>query len=199
MKTCCKCKCSKDLSLFYRNKSTKDGLSYECKECVKSAQAEYYEKNREVLRERNTNFIKRQSDAYISALKQKAKERNHKNGYSRKQWEKTKSDEFLLIKKRERDKAYRKKKKNSEGPKMGPKKPRSDKLPEDLRLIRKKERAKKHAINLPDSVIVNRIIYRRNIKRDVVNADLIDAYRSLVLIKRSLKNEKRQGNAARAF
>jgi len=34
-KTCCKCKQEKDIIEFYKNKSTKDGLAYECKRCKK--------------------------------------------------------------------------------------------------------------------------------------------------------------------
>jgi len=35
MKKCCKCKIEKDISNFSKNKSTKDGFSYECKSCKK--------------------------------------------------------------------------------------------------------------------------------------------------------------------
>lgn len=33
MKVCCKCKKEKDITEFHKNKSTKDGFAYECKEC----------------------------------------------------------------------------------------------------------------------------------------------------------------------
>lgn len=56
MKICCKCKQEKPKSEFYKNKSTKDGLSHECKECKKTWSAsksqyhkEWKAKNKEKL------------------------------------------------------------------------------------------------------------------------------------------------------
>lgn len=50
MKVCCKCKESKDISEFYRQKSRKDGLSPECKACEKQRKLEYYNNNLEHVR-----------------------------------------------------------------------------------------------------------------------------------------------------
>ena len=62
VKTCCMCKQSKPLSLFYKNKTKPDGFTYECKECIltlrrqqridnpsmnKEACKEYYQKNKD--------------------------------------------------------------------------------------------------------------------------------------------------------
>lgn len=38
MKKCCKCKAAKPLDQFGKNKSAKDGLAFECKECVRAYQ-----------------------------------------------------------------------------------------------------------------------------------------------------------------
>lgn len=45
-KHCSKCKRTKGYFAFYKNKSTKDGLSYWCKGCNANHQREYVEKNR---------------------------------------------------------------------------------------------------------------------------------------------------------
>lgn len=47
MKTCKKCNLEKELSLFYKNKSTKDGLNCYCKSCFKEIRKESYVKNKE--------------------------------------------------------------------------------------------------------------------------------------------------------
>jgi hypothetical protein len=47
MKTCKKCNLEKELSLFYKNKSTKDGLNSYCKICFKEIRKESYVKNKE--------------------------------------------------------------------------------------------------------------------------------------------------------
>ena len=45
MKTCTKCKIEKDICLFSKHKSTKDGHQYQCKECLK----EYRSLNKEKI------------------------------------------------------------------------------------------------------------------------------------------------------
>lgn len=48
LKKCSKCKVEKPCSEFYKNKSTTDGLNYQCKEC----KLEYNKKNIDKIRER---------------------------------------------------------------------------------------------------------------------------------------------------
>ncbi len=49
MKTCTKCKETKPLDGFSKDKSRKDGLSGQCKVCRKARNAKYYAKNREAF------------------------------------------------------------------------------------------------------------------------------------------------------
>lgn len=50
MKKCTSCKKILDIDLFYNNKSEKDGLSHECKECHKIKIRKYYVERRKKLR-----------------------------------------------------------------------------------------------------------------------------------------------------
>jgi len=40
-KTCTRCKIEKPQSKFYKNKTTKDGLRFDCKDCCNTAQKKY--------------------------------------------------------------------------------------------------------------------------------------------------------------
>lgn len=52
MKTCSKCKETKPLSEFSKNKRSKDGLDSRCKECVRAYSKYHYENNKEKYHER---------------------------------------------------------------------------------------------------------------------------------------------------
>jgi hypothetical protein len=60
-KICCRCKELKDISMFDKNSSTKDSLSFECKLCKK----EYRDKNKLRLKEYRTKNKVRLKEAYI--------------------------------------------------------------------------------------------------------------------------------------
>ena len=47
MKNCTKCKKQKPLEAFRKQRSTKDGLKYYCKECDNKTAKSYYQKNKE--------------------------------------------------------------------------------------------------------------------------------------------------------
>lgn len=49
MKTCCKCKASKELSEFYKHSSSKDGVQTVCKECQRAMHKAYANKKRDEL------------------------------------------------------------------------------------------------------------------------------------------------------
>ena len=52
MKTCSKCKESKDLNEFPPNKSQKDGLNRLCRECYNNYSSEWYSKNKDLHKNR---------------------------------------------------------------------------------------------------------------------------------------------------
>lgn len=55
-KTCSKCKETKPVSEFNKNRSKKGGLAYECKACVSEYSRRYYEANKEEERERSRRW-----------------------------------------------------------------------------------------------------------------------------------------------
>jgi hypothetical protein len=75
MKKCSTCKSEKDKSLFYADKSKKDGLSNVCKHCKKEYDTQYNIKNKKIISEKKS--IYRNENKEI--LKLKAKKRNFEN------------------------------------------------------------------------------------------------------------------------
>jgi hypothetical protein len=83
MKTCCKCKKSKKEKEFNKNISKKDGLSTECRLCVKNYKKEYYIKNKDNLLKKmkqwtkdNPKKSKLKNKKYYENNKEKIKERS---------------------------------------------------------------------------------------------------------------------------
>ena len=99
MKVCSICKEEKDLSCFNKNKSKKDGLSTDCKDCTKIYLEKYRSKNKETLTLKNREFKENNRDLINS----KNRERYH--NYK-------KTDSVFMDKKR---KANRKYKANNKG------------------------------------------------------------------------------------
>jgi len=52
MRKCYICKTSKNISEFYRDKYSKNGFAFRCKDCDKVIHREYYKKNKKVISER---------------------------------------------------------------------------------------------------------------------------------------------------
>jgi len=63
MKICNKCNLSKDFEFFYKRHTNKDGYRNTCKECEldskRKSNQKYYEKNKEILNEKNILFSKK--------------------------------------------------------------------------------------------------------------------------------------------
>lgn len=69
MKVCSICKIEKDLSCFNKNKSKKDGLSTDCRECARKYLEEYRSKNKEILTIKNRVFKENNRDLINSRNK----------------------------------------------------------------------------------------------------------------------------------
>ena len=71
MKLCTKCKTEKELSEYSKKKSSKDGLQYECKACVKQYDKQY--------RAENSERLKQQRKQYHAKYPEKIKAKNKAN------------------------------------------------------------------------------------------------------------------------
>jgi hypothetical protein len=56
-KYCSKCKKTKGVDLFAKNKSTKDGRQSVCKDCDNKRNKEYYQQHKEEILKRHTEWI----------------------------------------------------------------------------------------------------------------------------------------------
>jgi hypothetical protein len=77
MKTCTKCKESKELVCFFKNKSKSDGFNHQCKECALKGARKHRQANPEKLAEYQRK--------YQQANAEKIAERNRKHYESQKQ------------------------------------------------------------------------------------------------------------------
>ena len=68
-----KCKVSKSLESFYPHKKNKDGLSYNCKECISVQRKSYHSKNKVRLSEYSKEYRNRNEliNGYALATGQK--------------------------------------------------------------------------------------------------------------------------------
>lgn len=64
-KVCTKCKRELELSSFHNNKSTKDGLSYWCKECNRKQNTRYSQEHKEELKQNKIAWNERHKGNYI--------------------------------------------------------------------------------------------------------------------------------------
>jgi hypothetical protein len=71
MKLCCTCKEDKPVSLFYKNKTTKDGLYKQCIACVKH----YYVTNKTIINLKNNQYYQNNKEKHL----QKSKEYREQN------------------------------------------------------------------------------------------------------------------------
>jgi hypothetical protein len=78
MKTCSKCKASKELVCFGKNKSRSDGFTHYCKECFAEKKRKYRQANAEKLAEKNRKY--RQANAEKIA----ERERKYRQAYAEK-------------------------------------------------------------------------------------------------------------------
>jgi hypothetical protein len=81
MKTCLQCNIEKEYNNFHKDKSSKDGLKYKCKECVKKYDKkynnknlnkikQYYVNNKEKINNQSKQFYLENKENHISNCKQ---------------------------------------------------------------------------------------------------------------------------------
>lgn len=75
MKICPKCKKEKGFNDFHKHKRTKDGLACRCKECSLNDKKEYYEKNKDKVKEK----VKEYRDKNLDKVKENVKNHYNKN------------------------------------------------------------------------------------------------------------------------
>ena len=89
MKICCECKKEKDLSEFSKNKNSKDGLQYTCKNCCKqyrnlnkekisSKRKKYYKKNKDKILNKNKQYHKQNKEKRLEYYKEYRKQNKEK-------------------------------------------------------------------------------------------------------------------------
>lgn len=69
MKTCSKCKSSKSLSSFNKNKGRKDGLQSYCRDCEKKRKKDYYSKNKDKFLSYNRKHKRRRQENWVEFKK----------------------------------------------------------------------------------------------------------------------------------
>jgi exonuclease VII large subunit len=77
MKTCTKCRIEKQEEEFYKDRQKKDGLRYECKNCLKKYHKENQEKNRnrqKIYNKKNKEAISKKQKEYREKNKEKLKQ-----------------------------------------------------------------------------------------------------------------------------
>jgi len=111
MKICSKCKIQKDLSDFYKSKSSNDGLYSVCKECDKQRCLEYYKSNSEYIIKKkkeytmeNSESVKEYQNQYRSENKDKLKLIRESNKEYFKNWWDENKEKASIYGKRYRDK-----------------------------------------------------------------------------------------------
>lgn len=84
-KVCSKCGLEKELSSFCKNRKSKDGFAYRCKDCDKEYKKQYNETHKEFIRERCAYFRNRDSEL-IKKRKRESylRNREHCLAYSKK-------------------------------------------------------------------------------------------------------------------
>jgi 5-methylcytosine-specific restriction endonuclease McrA len=79
VKICIKCKIKKSLSEYHKKFDTKDGLRSICKKCRIVERAEYWKKNKEILKEKHKRYCKENKEIVrASKITYRAKKKNAK-------------------------------------------------------------------------------------------------------------------------
>lgn len=105
VKTCCKCKIEKNISLFGKLKNSSDGFRYDCNDCRK----EYREKNKTHIKDKQKQFYEKNKDTLIIKNKQYRQDNKEQINEQRKEYRnrpeivehrKKKASEYLPVRKK---------------------------------------------------------------------------------------------------
>lgn len=107
-KRCSKCKETKPVSEFHRNRTAKDGLHYECKPCNKGKVQRYYEANKEKVAEYQRRYREANKEK-IAETSRRRYEANREQEIERsRRWrESNREQENRKNRKRQREVNYR--------------------------------------------------------------------------------------------
>lgn len=105
-KTCCKCGESKNLSGFYKNKSTKDGLTPDCKDCVKARINKYRNDNPDTVKKRKKEYYENNKEKVIASQREYRRKNGRYREYYLRYLERVGVDQYRE-ECRERAKTYR--------------------------------------------------------------------------------------------
>lgn len=100
VKYCYKCKESKPVESFGKNKSKKDGLSTECRPCKRHGDKAYYQSNSEQVKKVVAKY-RQENPEKVSQVKHEWYERNQKHVYAKSQaWRKDNLDSYYQSQKK---------------------------------------------------------------------------------------------------
>jgi hypothetical protein len=86
MKTCTRCKEEKELSDFYKNKNTKDGLTQSCKDCQLEQKKVYHQKNKEKFNKKSKEYYLKNREIELEKRKVYYKENKVRIEKVKKEW-----------------------------------------------------------------------------------------------------------------
>lgn len=92
MKTCSKCKESKDELMFYKRKTAKDGLLGQCKECHNQESAKYYESHKEIVNEHSRKWARDHPEQAKAHKRKWTREHPDQHEASTRKWREEHSD-----------------------------------------------------------------------------------------------------------
>ena len=99
-KYCYKCKESKPVESFGKNKSKKDGLSTECRPCKRTGDKQYYQANADQVKQTVAKY-RAENPEKVSQVKHEWYERNQKHVYKKSQaWRKANLDSYYQSQKK---------------------------------------------------------------------------------------------------
>lgn len=81
-KKCSSCKEIKDISLFHKDRSTKDGFGWRCTPCKKIESRDFYEKNKIKIKETQRRYQENNSEKYAE-MQKKSQNKYYKNSINK--------------------------------------------------------------------------------------------------------------------